>query len=81
MKKIAVEQSLENVKDYLRNRGYDVTDIESTQSNAKDFDAMVVSGQNSNFLGMHDTNTKAFVINAKGMSVEDIHKELNNRLS
>jgi galactitol-specific phosphotransferase system IIB component len=81
MKKIAVEQSLENVKNYLRNQGYDVTDIESTQSNANNFDAIVVSGQNSNFLGMHDTNTKASVINAKGMSVEDIHKELNNRLS
>ncbi|WP_168198255.1 YkuS family protein [Crassaminicella thermophila] len=81
MKKVAVEKSLENVKNYLNNKGFDVADLESATTNLKNFDAIVVSGQNSNLLGMHDTSTKASVINAKGLTVEDIYEELNNRLS
>lgn len=81
MKKVAVEKSLQNVKNYLNNKGFDVSDLESGTTNLKNFDAIVVSGQNSNLLGMHDTSTKASVINAKGMTVEDVYKQLTNGLS
>ncbi|QXM05781.1 YkuS family protein [Crassaminicella indica] len=81
MRKVAVEKSLENVKSYLNYKGYDVADLEGTKSNLKSFDAIVVSGQNSNMLGMHDTNTRASVINAKGMTPEDVHAQIENRLS
>lgn len=81
MKKVAVEKSLENVKGYLRNQGYNVSDLESEKGNLNKFDAIVVSGQDSNFLGIHSTKTKASVINAKGMSVEDIHHQLTDYFS
>lgn len=80
MKKVAVEESLENVKDYLKNQGLEVSNLESARSNLDNFDAVVVSGQNSNFLGIQDTNTKASVINAKGMNVRDIYKQVTNSL-
>ncbi|MCT4621279.1 MAG: YkuS family protein [Marinisporobacter sp.] len=81
MRKIAVERSLENVKNYLNTNGYEVTDLESAKSNLKGFDAIVVSGQNSNLLGMQDTNTRASVINATGMTPEDVQKQITNRFS
>ena len=81
MKRVAVEESLKNVKDYLTDKGYDVSEIKNTKNNMNTFDAIVVSGQNSNFLGMQTTSTKAPVVNANGMSVEDVYNELSNRFS
>ncbi|WP_053956853.1 YkuS family protein [Inediibacterium massiliense] len=81
MKKVAVEKSLKNIKSYLSIQGYEVRDLESSRRNLKNFDAIIVSGQNSNLLGMHDTNTKASVINAAGMTPEDVANQLNNRFS
>ncbi|TCO79361.1 YkuS family protein [Marinisporobacter balticus] len=81
MTKIAVEKSLENVRNYLQNQGCDVMALENTKSNLKKFDLIVVSGQNSNLLGMQDTSTKATVINAKGMSPQDVYKQVMNRFS
>lgn len=81
MKKVAVEKSLGNVKSYLSNQGYNVADLESAKSSLQNFDAVVVSGQNSNLLGMQNTSTKASVVNASGMSPEDVYNQLTNRLS
>lgn len=81
MEKIAVEKSLENIKSYLHNQGCNVTDLENNKSNSNEFGVIVVSGQNSNLLGMQDTNTKAAVINAKGMSPQDVYKQVMNRFS
>ncbi|MBF8983530.1 YkuS family protein [Lutibacter sp. B2] len=81
MKRVAVEKSLKNVKDYLTDKGYDVSEIKNTKNNMNNFDAIVVSGQNSNFLGIQNTSTKASIVNASGMSVEDVYNELSNRFS
>lgn len=81
MKKIAVEKSLKNVKSYLANQGFNVIDLEAHGADLNRFDAIIVSGQDSNFLGDHTASTKASVIYAKGMTVEDIHKQLKNKLS
>ncbi|SHJ82351.1 Uncharacterised protein family (UPF0180) [Caminicella sporogenes DSM 14501] len=80
MKRIAVENSLTNVKSYLETQGYTVESLESNKDNLKSFDAIVVSGQNSNFLGMHNTETKGSIISAKGLTPEDVHKEIQNRI-
>ncbi len=76
MRKIAVEKSLKNVKSYLENQGYSVDELETGKSNLNKFDAVVVSGQDSNFLGDQTTSSKTRVISAKGMTVEDIHNQL-----
>lgn len=77
--KIAVEKDLTPVKDYLSNKGYSVDCISlNEQQSAADlqsYEAIVVTGINSDFLGIQDTKTGAVVINADGMSPEEVEKE------
>jgi Uncharacterised protein family (UPF0180). len=82
--KIAVEKDLTPVKDYLTSKGYAVECIDFNQQNSEKlqgYDAIVVTGLNSNLLGMEDTVTKSAVINADGLTPEEIANELeeNNR--
>lgn len=79
--KIAVEQNLTPVKDYLTGKGYNVECInfnEQSPENLRKYDAIVVSGLNSNFLGFHDTKSSASVINADGLTPEDVARELES---
>lgn len=80
MKRIAVEDSLSNVKDYLQEKGYTVESLEDSRDRINSFDAVVVSGQNSNFLGIQDTSTKGNVVNAKGLTAKDIHREIQKAM-
>lgn len=79
--KIAVEQNLTPVKDYLTGKGYEVDCIrisdENTAKLAK-YDAIVVNGLSNNMLGVQDTMTSAVVINASGMTPEEIGKEIES---
>jgi len=79
LKRIAIDNSLKNVQNYLENKGYTV-ELLKDNDNLNGYDAIVVSGQKNNFLGIHDTVTKAPVINAHGMTPEEIHREIENRL-
>lgn len=78
--KIAVEHDLTPIKDYLSGKGYNVEcinlDNQQSSANLQNYDAIVVTGQNSDFLGMHHTSTKAAVINADGLTPEDIANEI-----
>ena len=82
--KIGIEHNLTPVKDYLSGKGYNVECINFDEQSTKlqSYDAIVVTGQNSNFLGVHDTKTCAVVINADGLTPEEVAKELesNNQM-
>lgn len=84
MKNIAVEKGLSNVKEYLTIHGFNVDEISSEQKNSKDFidgfDAVVISGMDTNLLGIHSTVAKTSVIEANGMTPEDVRKEIEKRL-
>lgn len=77
-KKIAIEPNLTPVKEYLTQKGFDVDSVNLSESANKlqGYDAIVVSGMNTDFLGMEDTSTKAVVINAKGLTPEEVAKEI-----
>lgn len=77
--KIAIEPNLTNVKDYLNEKGYSVESVRfgDSSKNLQDYDAIVVTGQNSNFLGYEDTGTKAVVIKADGLTPEQVENELS----
>ncbi|WNS73505.1 YkuS family protein [Bacillus sp. DTU_2020_1000418_1_SI_GHA_SEK_038] len=79
MKKIAVEQSLTNVSDALREKGYDVVDLRSA-ADAENCSACVVTGMDNNFMGMHDIVTKAPVIEASGLSADEVCQQVEQRL-
>ncbi len=77
--KVAIELGLTNVKSYLNEKGYSVEDINfgDVSKDLQNYDAIVVTGQNSNFLGYEETQTKAVVIKADGLTPEQVENELN----
>ena len=79
MKKIAVEQSLTNVSDALREKGYDVVDLRSA-ADAENCSACVVTGMDNNFMGMQDISTKAPVIEASGLTADEVCQQVEQRL-
>jgi hypothetical protein len=77
MKKIAIDPSLSNIKEYLIKQGYIVENVNMNNiSNLGSYDAYIVSGLSENYLGIQDTSTKAPVIRASGMTPEDILNQL-----
>jgi Uncharacterised protein family (UPF0180). len=77
--KIAIEPAISNVKNYLAEKGYTVESMsEQSPKDLHGYDAVVVSGMNTNLLGMQDTQTKAVVINADGLSPEQVAERLND---
>lgn len=78
MAKIAIEESLSDVKNALQNAGHEVTALD--QSNASSCDCCVISGMDKNLLGMAETSTKSAVINADGQTPEQVLQEVNQRL-
>lgn len=85
MKKIGVEKGLSNIADYLSHEGYKVEVLdESIDKNIhklKELDAIVTAGYNTNMLGISDTSTKAPVVNAKGLTPEEVKAQIEQRLT
>lgn len=79
-KKVAVEQNLDNVREYLEKKGIKTERFSGSQlinaSNISKYDAIIVSGSNKDLLGIEDTSTKVPVIDATGMTPEQIYKNL-----
>lgn len=83
MQKIAIEPDLTPIKKYLGEMGYHVENINFNEESSKKqniYDAYVVTGLNSNFLGINDTSSKAIVVDASGLSPEQVYHELQLRL-
>jgi len=80
--RIAVESNLSPIKEYLSKKGYIVDNVNISEQSANldnTYDAYVVSGMNSNFLGMQDTQTKSIVINADGLSPDKVYNQLKTQ--
>lgn len=81
--KIAIEPTLSDVKEHLSDMGYNVVDIDVNKETGslRGFDAVVVNGLSTNLLGMSNTRSKAPVINADGLTPEQVAQEIRNKLS
>jgi 2-phospho-L-lactate transferase/gluconeogenesis factor (CofD/UPF0052 family) len=79
MAKVGVEQSLTNITQALREKGYDVVELKQ-ESDAQNCDCCVVTGLDSNMMGMQDTSTKGSVIDANGMSADEVCQQVESRL-
>ncbi len=79
MAKIGVEESLTNVQQALREKGYEVVELKQ-ESDARGCDCCVVTGLDSNVMGMQDKTTNGSVIDAAGMTADQVLNELENRL-
>lgn len=80
MKKVAIERPLSNVKRYLESRDCSVEVLDSSNKESRkalnEFDAIVVTGADSNFMGMEDIITTTRVINANGKTEDEIYNEV-----
>lgn len=79
MARIAVEDGLTQVKDELSSQGYQIMNL--NENNAADCDCCVVSGMDDNMMGMAETVTKAPVINADGMTAQQVAEQVNQRMN
>lgn len=79
MAKIGVEQSLTNVQSALRDKGHDVVALKQA-TDVNGCDCCVVSGVDSNVMGMQDTNFKGSVIEASGLSADEVCQQVESRL-
>lgn len=82
--KVAVEQDLTPVRDFLFKKGYSVDTVDLSREFTKEmdkYDAIIVTGMNKNFLGVEDMNTGAVVVDAKGLTAEQVFEEIENRFS
>ena len=73
MAKVAVEKHLSDVKQILEQNGYEVVGMDS----ATNCSCCVISGQDKNVMGMADTATEAPVINAEGLTAQEILDRVN----
>jgi len=75
--KIAVEDNLNPVKQYFLEKGCEVT---SLNEDFRGCDAIVISGQDVNFLGIQDISTNAPVVDARGLRPEEVFNIVKERL-
>ncbi|TWI55858.1 YkuS family protein [Halalkalibacter nanhaiisediminis] len=71
MPKIGVEQSLTDVQEQLQSMGFDVVQLQK-ESDAKGCDCCVITGMDQNMMGVQDVETEGSIINAHGMTSEEI---------
>lgn len=80
MKKVGIERPLSNVKRYLESRDCIVEILESNNKESQralnKYDAIVVTGSDSNFMGMEDVMTGTNVINAAGKTEDEVYNEV-----
>lgn len=75
-KKVAVDDSLLNVKKLLTREGFEVID----NSAYGDASAVVVTGLDNNMMNTQKINTEAPVIDASGKSPEEIVTEVKEKM-
>lgn len=78
-KRIAVEDGLASVGRYLEKNGYDVVQM-NVDGPAGNYDAYVISGGDVNVMGMQDVTTDVPVINARGMTPEEVYEQVEERV-
>jgi galactitol-specific phosphotransferase system IIB component len=81
---VGVENGLTPVMEYLSEKGFQVEGINLNSEYTKNidrYDAVIVTGMNKDYLGVQDIVSKIPVIEAKGMSAEQVYEQLNNSLS
>ncbi|MCF6094203.1 YkuS family protein [Microaerobacter geothermalis] len=77
MIRIAVEDTLTNVEDMLKNNGYDVVRLGSYAQNV---DCIVISGQDKDMMGIENSTTGIPVVNAQGLTAEEVYSIVHERV-
>ena len=78
MARIGVENSLTDVQQALQQQGHEVVTLNSEQD-AQGCDCCIVTGQDSNVMGIADTSIKGSVITAHGLTTDEICQQVESR--
>jgi hypothetical protein len=78
MARVAVEGNMQDVKSALQNSGHEVVTMDEQSVN--NCQCCVITGQDKNVMGMADRATQASVINAEGMTAEEVVAQVNQRV-
>lgn len=79
MAKIGVEDSLTNVKQALEQKGHEVVSLQS-ESDVQGCNCCVVTGQDSNVAGISNAAIKGSVIDASGLTAEEVCQQVESRI-
>ena len=79
MAKIGVEESLSDVQQALRDKGHEVVQL-NHEHDAATCDCCVISGLDQNVMGMQDVTIEGPVINADGLTADQVCSEVESRL-
>lgn len=79
MTKIGVEQSLTNVTQALKEKGYNVVELKNEQD-AKGCDCCVITGGDENVMGIQNVVTEGSVIDATGLSADEVCQHVESRI-
>lgn len=83
MKKVGIEKGLKDIADYLTNQGYSVQELsESFENNTSKYDgldAIIAADHNTDMMGYSDTQTKVPVINASGLTPQEIKNMIDQK--
>lgn len=78
MKRVAVEPNLTQVVNALKDAGYEVVEMEPGRSQR--VDSIVVAGMSKDLMGISDTETRVPVINAEGLTAEEVLEQVRRRM-
>jgi hypothetical protein len=78
MARVGVEQSLTNISEALREKGHDVVELRQ-EADAQGCDFCVVSGTDSNVMGMQDVTIQGSVIEASGLSADEVCRQIDQK--
>lgn len=82
-KRVAIEGPLGNVGVFLSEKGYEVVNLDphtQTGIELKNCDAIIISGMDRNMMGDTTVKTESPVIEASGLSPEQVYQEVKNRI-
>lgn len=77
-KRIAFENRLTPIRRHLQEQGCEVVDLDS--EHAAQCDCCVIAGDDENVMGIQTTHTFAPVINAHGMTPEEVQQQIEARI-
>lgn len=77
-KTVAVEEELTNVASALEEAGYMVISMDDPEW--RDANAIVIKGMDRDFMDIQDISTPAPVIDASGLTAEQVVRSVANRL-
>lgn len=83
MKKVGVQKELSTIANYLSTQGYSVQilgeDLESSITKNSNLDVIVAGNYNTNMMGISDTFTQIPIINADGLTQEEIKNMIEKK--